>query len=80
LTAVNSNVDFCQRKDYCQHMLKEDAIRFYGSAANLAKALDVNRSVVTRWPKRLPIFRAHQLERLSKGKLRVSLNAYLGTK
>lgn len=61
-------------------MLKRDAVKFYGSPAQLAKALQIDRSAVFRWSKRVPLLRAMQLEQLSAGRLKYDPSVYLSQK
>lgn len=35
-------------------MKKDDAIRFFGTQAELARAVGVSRSAVSQWPQELP--------------------------
>lgn len=51
-------------------MRKEDAIEFFGSKIKLAKALGIAPSAVTQWPDVIPIRRAYEIEKISKGKLK----------
>ncbi|MEG3753119.1 Cro/CI family transcriptional regulator [Psychromonas arctica] len=51
-------------------MKKAVAIKFFGSGANLAKALKINSSAVYQWPEVIPRLRAFEIERLTKGKLK----------
>ena len=54
------------------HMINiQIAIDYFGSQAALAKALGVNSMAVTQWKKRgLPIIRALQIERCTKGSIK----------
>jgi transcriptional repressor of cell division inhibition gene dicB len=58
-------------------MLKKEAIRFYGNAAKLAKALDIHRSAVIRWSKFVPMARAAKLHDLTSGRLKYDQQVYL---
>jgi DNA-binding transcriptional regulator YdaS (Cro superfamily) len=57
-------------------MLKTEAISFYGSLSELARALGIQKSAISRWKKYVPLRRAMQLEAMSKGKLRCSAELY----
>jgi hypothetical protein len=61
-------------------MLKRDAVKFYGSEAQLAKALRIHRSAVFRWSRWVPLVRAVQLEQLTAGRLKCDPNAYVERK
>jgi hypothetical protein len=61
-------------------MLKTDAINFYGSLSELARALGIQKSAISRWKRLVPLKRAMQLEAMSKGKLRLATDVYLDTK
>ncbi len=52
-------------------MRKSDAISHFGSAANLARALDISRAAVTKWPDLIPEGSAYKIESVSGGALRV---------
>lgn len=47
-----------------------DAIAFFGTASNLADALDIEKSAVSQWKDRPPIGRQAQIQILTKGKLK----------
>lgn len=51
-------------------MRTKDAIKHYGSAAALAKALQISRQSVHDWGDEVPELRAYQIEVLSDGVLR----------
>ena len=70
-------VDVCHRIEYSIPMLKKDAIKFYGSLTELAKALGIQKSAVSRWAKLVPLKRAIQLQTMTKGGLKYDLNDYL---
>ena len=57
-------------------MKKQDAIKHYGSAYALAKALNINQSAISRWGKTVPVRRAHQLDALTGGKLKFVFATY----
>lgn len=52
------------------------AVKYFGSEAKLAKALNINRSAVHRWGEVVPIKRAWTIERLSKGKVAFGIRDY----
>jgi DNA-binding transcriptional regulator YdaS (Cro superfamily) len=58
-------------------MNKRDAVRYFGSAYKLAKALGINQSAVSRWKKLVPMVRAIELERISGGLLKYEQGRYL---
>lgn len=51
-------------------MRTKDAIKRWGSAAALAKALGISRQSVHEWGPEVPELRAYQIEVLSDGALR----------
>lgn len=57
-------------------MLKEDVIKHFGSAANLARALGRTRAAVTQWGAIVPFTVACQVEKLSGGKLKADVELY----
>lgn len=61
-------------------MLKKDAINHYGNLSELARALGIQKSAISRWTKLVPLKRAMQLEAMTKGVLRCEINAYLERK
>jgi DNA-binding transcriptional regulator YdaS (Cro superfamily) len=52
-------------------MKKSEVIVYFGSVAKIAKALGVNWSAVHQWGEKIPVRRAFELERLTKGELKV---------
>ncbi|UZR29058.1 Cro/CI family transcriptional regulator [Methylococcus mesophilus] len=57
-------------------MNKTDVIRHFGSGSKVAEALGISRMAVSSWPSLIPLLRAYQIERLSKGALRVDESLY----
>ncbi|HDX8380298.1 TPA: Cro/Cl family transcriptional regulator [Aeromonas salmonicida] len=51
-------------------MKKEDAISYFGSAAELARNLNISEPAVSRWGDTIPKGRAYQIEVLTAGKLK----------
>lgn len=51
-------------------MTKQQAIIFFGSAAQLARALGITRGAVSLWQESLPIGRQCQIEVLTGGALK----------
>lgn len=51
-------------------MLTSDALKFFGSYANLAKALGISRAAPYQWGERPPLIRQIQIERLTFGNLK----------
>jgi hypothetical protein len=49
-------------------MKKDDAIKYFGTASNLAKSLGVTKQAVFHWEV-IPIGRQYQIEVISKGVL-----------
>lgn len=57
-------------------MRTKQAVKYFGSQAKLAKALNIHRSAVNRWGDIVPIKRAWTIERLSKGKVAFRIGDY----
>lgn len=51
-------------------MTKTEAIEHFGSAANVARALQLSRAAISSWPEEVPLLRQMQLEKLTDGKLK----------
>jgi DNA-binding transcriptional regulator YdaS (Cro superfamily) len=51
---------------------KIDVIDHFGSVGAVADALKINGSAVSQWGEEIPIRRAYELERITKGALKVS--------
>ncbi|WP_354004558.1 Cro/CI family transcriptional regulator [Aeromonas caviae] len=51
-------------------MKKSDAINYYGSAAELAKRLNITESAISQWGDTIPQGRAYQIEVLTGGALK----------
>ncbi|MEL3921991.1 Cro/CI family transcriptional regulator [Aeromonas enteropelogenes] len=51
-------------------MRKKDAISYFGSAAELARSLNISEPAVSRWGETIPKGRAYQIEVLTDGKLK----------
>jgi hypothetical protein len=58
-------------------MLKKDAVQYFGSLSELARALGIQKSAISRWDQWVPLKRAMQLEAMSKGKLKCNLQIYM---
>ena len=50
-------------------MTLQEAINYFGSKSNLARALKISRQSVQTWSE-VPMLRQFQIERLTKGKLK----------
>lgn len=48
---------------------KEDVVKFYGSAANAATALDISRSAVHQWGEHVPMLSALKIQAQTNGEL-----------
>lgn len=57
-------------------MTPEEAIEFFGSAANVARVLGISRAAVAKWRGVIPEGSAYKLESLSDGHLRVDPARY----
>ena len=51
-------------------MKKSDAIEHFGSASNVAKALNIHPAAVYQWPEIVPLRRAYELEIITNGELK----------
>ncbi|WP_447830433.1 Cro/CI family transcriptional regulator [Aeromonas salmonicida] len=51
-------------------MKKIDAINYFGSAAELAKRLNISEAAISQWGETIPQGRAYQIEVLTVGKLK----------
>ncbi|MBP4067118.1 helix-turn-helix domain-containing protein [Aeromonas sp. MaB10011B] len=51
-------------------MKKADAINFFGSAAELARKLNISEAAVSQWGDTIPQGRAYQIEVLTGGELK----------
>jgi DNA-binding transcriptional regulator YdaS (Cro superfamily) len=56
-------------------MKKQDAIDYFGSAANLARELGISKASISQWGDDIPKLRAFELEQLTKGKLKTNFAA-----
>ena len=52
-------------------MTKDEAIAYYGTQVQLAKALGITQAAVSKWPEQVPLLRQYELERLTGGALKV---------
>lgn len=50
-------------------MKTRDAIKHFGTAAELARALGIQRQSICGWGKTVPLARQYQIEKLTGGKL-----------
>lgn len=57
-------------------MLKEEAIKFFGSKTKLAKAAGVSQASVSRWGEIIPERRAARLAEITEGALKYDLTLY----
>ncbi|WP_445946938.1 Cro/CI family transcriptional regulator [Shewanella sp.] len=53
-------------------MTKDEAVKYYGSQTKLAQALKINPASVSQWGEDVPELRAYQIERLTRGALKVN--------
>lgn len=51
-------------------MKKADAINYFGSAAELAKKLNISEAAISQWGETIPKGRAYQIEVLTTGTLK----------
>jgi len=57
-------------------MKRDDAIKHFGTGAALADALDIRPQAVNQWRDLVPMARAKQLEKITKGALKFRLALY----
>lgn len=57
-------------------MLKQTVLEFFGSGAEVARQLNVDRAAVSQWPPVVPMGRAYQIQALTNGALMVDLRLY----
>lgn len=50
-------------------MTTDQAIQYFGSVAELARALGISVAAVYQWPETVPLRRQYQLERITAGAL-----------
>ncbi|CCO48460.1 MULTISPECIES: Cro/CI family transcriptional regulator [Vibrio] len=60
-------------------MKKQDTIKYFGSATNLAKALDITLPSVSQWKNVIPEKQALKLEKITNGALRYDATLYVKT-
>lgn len=53
-------------------MKTHDAIQHFGTAAELARRLGIDRRAVYQWGETVPALRALQIEELTRGKLKAN--------
>lgn len=53
-------------------MKTEEAVKHFGSKANLARALGIKRQAVVQWGEYVPLGRAYQIQVLTGGKLKAA--------
>jgi len=57
-------------------MRKEIVLKFFGSGAEVARRLDIDRAAVSQWPEVVPMGRAYQIQALTDGALQVDPALY----
>jgi DNA-binding transcriptional regulator YdaS (Cro superfamily) len=57
-------------------MKTQDAIEHFGSAAALARAVNITRAAVSQWGELVPLASAVRIEKLTNGALTLDLEAY----
>lgn len=57
-------------------MKKQEVIKFFGGVCKTAQVLGIKHPSVSEWPEVIPEGRAYQIEKISKGKLRVDVKLY----
>ena len=51
-------------------MKTTDAVRYFGTKSELARALGITKQSITSWADTVPLARQYQLERLTGGRLK----------
>ena len=57
-------------------MFKSDAIAYFGTQQKIADAFGITKGSVSQWGDVVPELRAHQIEKMTKGKLKFNPLAY----
>ncbi len=57
-------------------MLKKDVLDHYKTPAILAEALDISEQAISQWGDKVPPFRAAQIHKLTRGKLKFDPSDY----
>jgi len=57
-------------------MLKQQVLEFFGSGAEVARQLNIDRAAVSQWPSVVPMGRAYQIQALTGGALVVDPKCY----
>jgi hypothetical protein len=63
---------------YCRLMRLQDAVSYFGTQNKLADALGMSQGSMSSWKRdRIPLARALQVEKLTRGKLKVDMSLYI---
>jgi hypothetical protein len=57
-------------------MQTNDVIAHFGSKIAVARALNIGKAAVSKWPDKVPPLRAAQLEKLTNGELKFDPDSY----
>ncbi len=57
-------------------MHKSEAVSHFGSQRKLADALGISQASVSEWGELIPMGRALQIEKITRGRLKVDLSIY----
>jgi len=49
----------------------KDVLAYFGTQSKIAEALKISQAAVAQWGDKVPPLRQYQIERITKGKLRV---------
>jgi hypothetical protein len=55
-------------------MTKEEAVKYFGTQSELARALSISQASIAGWGDEPPELRQLQLHRMTRGKLRASIS------
>lgn len=53
-------------------MTTQEAVNFYGTKAEIAKALGIDKAAISQWGEFPPLGRQYEIQSLTKGKLKAS--------
>lgn len=69
-------LDFIRPVFFTNPMKTDDAIHYFGTAAAVARALQISKSAVSQWRRFVPIGAAVRLEKITEGKLPLEIEHY----
>lgn len=57
-------------------MKKQIVVEYFGGPSAVAKALNISPASVSQWPDLVPKWRAYQIEKITRGKLKLDPALY----